>query len=57
MPIYDRDPLSATALTTDGSIFAAIGNDYGFEKVFERQVIGLGRPGDVFVARPPPATQ
>lgn len=45
--LYDRDPLPAVALTTDTSALTAIGNDYGFERVFERQVIGLGRPGDV----------
>lgn len=47
--LYDRDPLPAIALTTDTSALTAIGNDYGFEKVFERQVIALGRPGDVFL--------
>lgn len=46
---FDRNPLPAIALTTDSSILTAIGNDYGFEKVFERQVRGLGRAGDVFV--------
>ena len=45
----DRTPLPAIALTTDTSVLTAIGNDYGFEQVFERQVRGLGRPGDVFV--------
>ena len=47
--LYDRDPLPAIALTTDTSALTAIGNDYGFEHVFERQVIGLGRRGDVFL--------
>jgi D-sedoheptulose 7-phosphate isomerase len=42
--------LPAIALTSDSSVLTAIGNDYGFDKVFERQVRGLGRPGDVFVA-------
>ena len=46
---YDRSPLAGIALTTDTSILTAIGNDYGYEKVFERQVLGLGRPGDVLV--------
>jgi D-sedoheptulose 7-phosphate isomerase len=46
---YDRAPLDAVALTTDTSVLTAIGNDYGYEKVFERQVLGLGRPGDVLV--------
>src|SRR6202795_4504740 len=47
---FDRNPLPAIALTTDTSVLTAIGNDYGFEKVFERQVRGLGRRGDVFLA-------
>lgn len=46
---YDRHPLASLALTTDTSVMTAIGNDYGYEKVFERQVQGLGRPGDVLV--------
>lgn len=47
---FDRNPLPAVALTTDTSVLTAIGNDYGFDKVFERQVRGLGRAGDVFLA-------
>lgn len=47
---HERRPLPAIALTTDTSVLTAIGNDYGFERVFERQVRGLGRPGDVFLA-------
>lgn len=47
---FDRDPLPAIALTTDTSVLTAIGNDYGFDHVFERQVRGLGRKGDVFIA-------
>jgi D-sedoheptulose 7-phosphate isomerase len=47
---FDRNPLPAIALTTDSSVLTAIGNDYGFEHTFERQVRGLGRPGDVFIA-------
>lgn len=46
---YDRSPLGAVALTTDTSVLTAIGNDYGYQHVFERQVQGLGRPGDVLV--------
>lgn len=48
--LVDRGPLPAIALTTDTSVLTAVGNDYGFEHVFERQVRGLGRPGDVFLA-------
>jgi D-sedoheptulose 7-phosphate isomerase len=47
---FDRNPLPAIALTTDSSVLTAIGNDYGFERTFERQVCGLGRSGDVFIA-------
>ena len=45
----DRAPLPAEALTTDSSILTAIGNDYGFEKVFSRQLAGKARAGDVFL--------
>ena len=44
-----RQPLAAIALT-DPAVLTGIGNDYGFEHVFERQVRGLGRRGDVFLA-------
>jgi D-sedoheptulose 7-phosphate isomerase len=47
---YDRAPTAAIALTTDSSVLTAIGNDYGYNRVFERQVLGLGRPGDVLIA-------
>ena len=47
---FDRNPLPAIALTTDSSVLTAVGNDYGFERTFERQVRGLGKPGDVFIA-------
>jgi D-sedoheptulose 7-phosphate isomerase len=45
----DRAPLPAEALTTDSSILTAIGNDYGFEHVFARQLAGKARAGDVFL--------
>src|SRR5664279_3384131 len=48
--VNDRRPLAAVALTTDTSALTAIGNDYGFEQVFARQVAALGRPGDVLLA-------
>ena len=44
-----REPLPALALAADPSILTAIGNDYGFDSVFEKQVKCLGRPGDVLV--------
>lgn len=47
---YDRAPGAAIALTTDSSVLTAIANDYGYDRVFERQILGLGRPGDVFIA-------
>ncbi|MGH6672851.1 MAG: D-sedoheptulose 7-phosphate isomerase [Xanthobacteraceae bacterium] len=47
---FDRDPLPAIALTTDTSVLTAIGNDYGFDRTFERQVRGLGRRGDALLA-------
>ena len=47
---YDRAPAAGLALTTDTSALTAIANDYGYEHVFERQVRGLGRPGDVLIA-------
>ena len=48
--MFDRPGLSAIALTTDTSILTAIGNDYGYEKLFARQVQALGRKGDVLIA-------
>lgn len=47
---YDRPGLAAVALTTDSSILTAIGNDYGYDYTFARQVEALGRKGDVLVA-------
>ena len=47
--LFDRAPLAAIALTTDTSILTAVANDYGFDHVYERQVRGLGRPGDLFL--------
>jgi len=46
----ERIPYAAIALTTDTAALTAIANDYGYEEVFARQVLGLGRPGDVFLA-------
>jgi len=45
----DRRGLAAIALTTDSAVVTAIGNDYGFERVFARQVEALGAPGDVAI--------
>jgi len=46
----DRPAYAAIALTTDTSALTAIGNDYGIEQIFARQVAGLGRPGDALLA-------
>lgn len=46
----ERPGLAAISLTTDTSALTAIGNDYGFERIFERQVEALGREGDVLLA-------
>lgn len=48
--LAERKPLPAIALTTDTSALTAIGNDYGFDTVFERQVRALARPGDLLLA-------
>ena len=45
----DRAPLAAIALSTDTSILTAVGNDYGYEKVFARQIEALGQPGDTAI--------
>ena len=47
---YDRPGLPAIALTTDTSALTAIGNDYGFERVFARQIEALAQKGDVLIA-------
>lgn len=48
--VLERPGLPGIALTVDTSILTAIGNDYGFDKVFSRQVEALGQEGDVLVA-------
>ena len=45
----ERKGLSAIALTTDTSALTAIGNDFGFDKIFERQVQALANPGDILI--------
>lgn len=47
---FDRPALPAMALTTDSSIMTAIGNDYGYESLFSRQIEANGREGDLFLA-------
>lgn len=46
---FDRPGVASIALTTDTSILTAIGNDYGYEKVFARQVQAQGVKGDIFI--------
>lgn len=46
---FDRPGLPAMALTTDTSMLTAIGNDYGFDKLFARQLQAQSKPGDVFI--------
>ena len=46
---FDRPSLSSFALTTDTSALTAIGNDYGYDKIFSRQLEGAGRSGDLFI--------
>lgn len=47
---YDRAPAASVALTVDTSVLTAVGNDYGYEHVFSRQVRAIGRQGDVLLA-------
>jgi D-sedoheptulose 7-phosphate isomerase len=46
---FDRPGLASIALTTDSSVLTAIGNDYGFEKLFSRQIEANGVKGDMFI--------
>jgi len=45
----DREPLPAEALTVDSSILTAIGNDYGYDEIFARQILGKMKPNDIFL--------
>jgi D-sedoheptulose 7-phosphate isomerase len=47
---FERPGLSAIALTTDTSVITSIANDYGFEKLFSRQIEAIGKKGDVLLA-------
>ncbi len=46
---FDRPSIPSIALTTDTSNLTAIGNDYGYDKVFSRQMEGMGNEGDLFI--------
>ncbi len=45
--MIDRPPLAAIALTTDTSILTSIGNDFSFDEIFEKQILALGKKGDI----------
>ncbi|MCJ9429985.1 D-sedoheptulose 7-phosphate isomerase [Kordiimonas sp. A6E486] len=47
--LIDRKPLPSLALTVDTSVLTAVGNDYGYDHVFSRQLTGIGSKGDVLV--------
>jgi len=46
---FDRPGLPAICLSTDAAIITAIGNDYGFDQIFARQLQALAKPGDIFL--------
>ena len=46
---FDRAPLASIALGTNSSNLSAIGNDYGYEEVFRREIIALGNENDIFI--------
>ena len=46
---YDRAPAAGIALSVDTSVLTALGNDYGYDTIFSRQVRALGKPGDILV--------
>ena len=46
----ERRAVAAVALAADPAVLTCLGNDYGFDRVFERQVEALGRPGDALIA-------
>jgi D-sedoheptulose 7-phosphate isomerase len=46
---FDRPSIPSLALTTDTSCLTAIGNDYGYDKIFSRQLEGMGQSGDIFI--------
>jgi D-sedoheptulose 7-phosphate isomerase len=47
--MFDRAPLASLVLGANNSAISAIGNDYGYEQVFARELLGVARPGDVFI--------
>jgi D-sedoheptulose 7-phosphate isomerase len=47
--LFDRAPLASVTLGTNNSAISAIGNDYGYEQVFARELSGIAKPNDVFI--------
>jgi D-sedoheptulose 7-phosphate isomerase len=47
--LFDRAPLASLALGTNNSAISAIGNDYGYEQVFARELKAIAKPGDIFI--------
>ena len=47
--LTEREPLAGVALTVDTSVLTAVGNDYGYDEVFARQVNAIGKAGDVLI--------
>ena len=47
--MFDRAPLSSLTLGTNNSAISAIGNDYGYDQVFARELLAIAKPGDVFI--------
>ena len=47
--LFDRAPLPSIALGTNNSAMSAIGNDYGYDQVFARELAAIAKPGDVFI--------
>jgi len=47
--LYNRQPLAALALSADSGVLTCIGNDFGYDDLFARQLRALARPGDLFV--------
>ena len=47
--MFDRAPLASIALGTNNSALSAVGNDYGYDQVFARELMGIGRAQDVFI--------
>jgi D-sedoheptulose 7-phosphate isomerase len=48
--LFDRAPLASLALATNNSAISAIGNDYGYDQIFARELQAIARPGDLFIA-------